>query len=46
MNWSFDKLVGFAKRFNEVEDEDLLLMLDRLKELESSYTYYECVLNE
>ena len=41
MNWSLEKLVGFTKRFNEVEDEDLLLMLERLKELEASYKYQE-----
>ena len=39
MNWSLDKLVSLTKRFNEVEDEDLSLMLDRLQELEGSYKY-------
>lgn len=42
MKWHLDQIVGISaisKHFGGVDDEDLLILLSRLKELEDAYGY-------
>ena len=42
MKWHLDQMVGLStisKRFGGVDDEDLLILLSRLKELEEAYRW-------
>jgi len=42
MKWHLDQITGISslsKRFGGIEDEDLLILLSRLKELEDAYSY-------
>ena len=42
MKWHLDQITGISslsKRFGGIEDEDLLVLLSRLKELEDAYSY-------
>ena len=48
MKWGISQISGIssiAKRFLGIEDKDLLILLERLKQLEDSYTYivYTCI---
>lgn len=43
MQWGMNQIAGFSaitKRFLGIEDPDLVNLLDRLKELENSYSYF------
>lgn len=47
MKWGISQIAGIssiAKRFLGIEDKDLLILLERLKQLEDSYMYivYTC----
>lgn len=42
MKWGMNQIVGLssiAKRFLGIEDPDLLILLDRLKQLEDAYMF-------
>lgn len=48
MKWGISQIAGIsaiAKRFLGIEDKDLLILLERLKQLEDSYTFviYNCI---